>query len=91
VTETKDKANVLILDDHVVTSKLCAATGIGKLVVMKIISKIGYKRSAQHRCCTYSQSNKKQPDKTSVQNFSNSVRKTERDAFLSRIITADEK
>jgi transposase len=42
-TETKEKVDALIRDDGRITSALCAATGIGKPVLMTIIRELGYR------------------------------------------------
>ena len=44
MTETKDKVDVLILDDNHVTSEVCATTGNGKPVVMVFIRELGYRK-----------------------------------------------
>jgi hypothetical protein len=44
-TETKDKVDTSIWDDHrITTSGLCTAIGIGKLVVMALFRKLGYRK-----------------------------------------------
>jgi hypothetical protein len=49
-TETKDKADALILNDGSSTSELCAAVQTGKLAVMAVIRELGYSNIAQGGC-----------------------------------------
>jgi hypothetical protein len=87
VTETKDKVHALIRDDRLSTSELCAATGIGQLAVMVIITELynikdctrwlpkmftGEHKTARNTCAKHLQRCKDGGD-----------------AFLSRIITTD--
>jgi hypothetical protein len=79
-TENEDKVDADVGDDRRITaSELCAAVGIGKPAVMGIVRELGYRKvCAQRGCRKCSASNTKQPGKTSVQNFSSAVRKTEK-------------
>jgi hypothetical protein len=90
MAEGKVKVDVLIWDDHVTVSELCASAGTGKLAVLPAIIKLGHIKDCTRwvlKILTVKHQNS--PKKTSVQKYLQQCYK-DRDVFLSRIITSDE-
>jgi hypothetical protein len=74
MTESKGKFDALVRDDTPITTrKLCTARGIGKPVIMVIIRELGYRKF----CAMCLPKMLTIEHKTSVQDLSSALRRTE--------------
>jgi hypothetical protein len=78
MTETREKVDTMIWDDHRITrSELTAATGIGKLAVMANIREPGYRKVCTRWVLKMHTIRHRTAQKTYVQNFASVMRKLE--------------